>query len=409
MFFKRGSSRFAVSAGLALLVFAVLPQIAQADGKFQQWIRDFYGTAAKHGISRQTYNSVFAGIRSPDPEVLEKARYQPEFTTKVWDYLDSRVTSETIRRGKAMRRKYAPWLARIEKKYGVDRDILLAIWSIETIYGEYLTRPGAVHHIGRALATLAYADRRRAKYARTQLVAALKIVEKGDIRPKGLVGSWAGAMGHTQFIPTSYHAWAVDIDGDGRRDVWNSPPDALASSANLLKRNGWVAGKTWGYEVVLPRGFNTKLERRDGLKISDFAARGVKRANGKPFPRANDSAVLRLPAGAKGPAFLMLRNFYILKRYNNADKYALAVGHLADRIAGGGPLVQEWPRGYKPLNEEERREVQIRLSKFGFYKGEIDGNIGSGSRKAIQQFQKQKGMVPDGFPSRKVLDKLRAS
>jgi len=404
-FFRK--SMLAIGAAAFVAAYSAMP--AKADPKFRKWIADFYSVAAKSGISKATYNSVFAGVTEPDPLVLERANFQPEFNSKVWDYLDARVTKFTVSTGQEHRKKYHKTLSLIENRYGVDRDILLAIWSIETIYGEYLTRPNAVHHIGRALATLAYADKRRAKYARTQLVAALKIVQNGDISADQLVGSWAGAMGHTQFIPTSYQAWAVDIDGNGKRDVWNSPEDALASAANLLKKNGWVPGQTWGYEVALPKGFNTGLADKNGYKIRDFQKMGVTRPNGKPFGNLSSNAVLKFPGGTNGPAFLMMKNFYVLKRYNNADKYALAVGHLADRIAGSGPIIQNWPRGYIPLDDDERMEAQKHLLRLGFYDGEIDGNIGSGSRKAILEFQKSKGMTPDGFPSRKVLDKLRVS
>lgn len=407
-----GLSKKIISISFSVAVSTVvltIPSQALADAGFRKWINSFASVAAKNGIKRSTYNSVFKGVTKIDEEVLTKARYQPEFVSKVWDYLDSRVTSWTIETGQQKRVELKSWLDKIEAKYGVDRDILLAIWSMESSYGQYLERPGAVHHIGRALATLAYKDKRRRKFARQQLIAALKIIQNGDISAKGMVGSWAGAMGHTQFIPTSYQAWAVDINGDGKRDVWNFAPDALASSANLLKKNGWVKGQTWGYEVKLPRGFNTKRANKNGFTIGDFKKMGVKRANGKPFPRNKDKAVLKLLGGKTGPAFLMLKNFYVLKRYNNANKYALGVGHLADRIQGGGPLVQEWPRGYKSLSETERKEVQKKLAALGFYKGDIDGNIGSGSRKAIKKWQQKAGLTPDGFPSRVVLDKLRKS
>ena len=400
----------ALKTGVAAVgLSAVLAGAAHADAGFQKWISEFYSVAAKSGISRNTYNSVLGGVQQIDPLVLERANYQPEFTSQIWDYLDARVTKFTVAEGQRLRQQYKRWFDVIEKRFGVDRDILLAIWSIETIYGDYLTRPNSTHHIGQALATLAYKDRRRAKYARTQLIAALKIVQNGDIPAEGLRGSWAGAMGHTQFIPTSYQAWAVDIDGNGRRDVWNFPPDALASSANLLRKNGWVSGQTWGYEVTLPKGFNAKLADKDGYTVRDFEKMGVKRANGRPFANHGSKAVLKFPGGTKGPAFLMLRNFYVLKRYNNADKYALAVGHLADRIAGAGPIIQQWPRGYVPLDDDERFEAQKHLKRLGFYDGEVDGNIGSGSREAIREFQKRAGMKPDGNPSRKLLQRLRSS
>lgn len=395
----------AVALSGVLLFSANAP--ANADAGFRKWIKDFYSVAAKNGIKRSTYDAAFKGVRTPDPEVISKAKYQPEFVAKMWDYLDSRVTSWTINTGQQKRVELDGWLDKIEATYGVDRDILLAIWSMESTYGEYLKRPGTTHHIGRALATLAYKTRKK-KFARQQLISALKIIQNGDISADKMYGSWAGAMGHTQFIPTSYQAWAIDINKDGKRDVWNFAPDALASSANLLKKNGWVKGQTWGYEVKVPRGFNKRLANRDGYRISDFVKMGIKRANGKPFANKNLKAVLKFPGGKAGPGFLMLRNFFVLKRYNNADKYALTVGHLADRIKGGKPFVQKWPRGYKSLSEPERKEVQTKLLSLGFYKGEIDGNIGSGSRKAIKAWQERVGMTPDGFPSRKVLDKLRS-
>jgi membrane-bound lytic murein transglycosylase B len=409
MAFGKAFNHFSKIVGLGLLLGSASAGNSLADAGFKKWIGGFYSVAAKSGISKKTYNSVFAGVSEPDELVLERANFQPEFTSQVWDYLDARATKFTIARGQELRIQYKKWFDIIERKYGVDRDILLAIWSIETIYGEYLTRPNSTHHIGQALATLAYKDKRRSKFAREQLIAALKIVQNGDISADKLRGSWAGAMGHTQFIPTSYQAWAVDIDGDGRRDVWDTVPDALASSANLLMKNKWVRGQTWGYEVVAPNRFKSSLIDKSGYKIRDFAKMGFKRPNGKPFGNLSSNAVLKFPGGTNGPAFLMMKNFYVIKRYNNADKYALAVGHLADRIAGGGPIIQQWPRGYVPLDDDERFEAQKHLARLGFYDGEIDGNIGSGSRKSIKDFQKKVGMKVDGHPSREVLDRLRKS
>ncbi len=240
----------------------------------------------------------------------------------------------------------------------------------------------------------------------TEVLSAMKIVQAGDVSAKNLTGSWAGAMGHTQFIPTSYLAWAVDVDGDGHRNVWTSPPDALASAANLLKKNGWETGKTWGYEVALPAGFDTRLEGRDGITLAKWMKLGVKRARGGGFPRPGDEAVLKLPAGNKGPAFLMVRNFYVLKRYNNADKYALTVGLLADELAGHGGLVNDWPRGYEPLDEAGRKEMQRHLQQLGHYDGEIDGKFGPASKKAVLEYQQRHGMNQDGFPSKALLDRL---
>ena len=381
--------------------------LTAADADFQKWIQDFYPTAAKSGITKDTYDAVFSGVDTPDPGVLKAARYQPEFIAQVWDYMDNRVTEGAVRQGQALAAEYAKWLDIIETRFGVSRYVLLAIWSIESSYGAVLQKESVLRNVARSLATLAYADPKRSKFARTQLISAMQIVQDGDIGVQGLKGSWAGAMGHTQFIPTSYQKWAVDIDGDGKRNVWTSPPDALASAANLLSDNGWQTGKTWGYEVQLPEGFDYKLVEQEGLTLRQWSKMGVRRVAGKTFPRPDDKAILKLPGGAEGPAFLMLKNFYVIKRYNNADKYALAVGHLADRLAGFDPLVQEWPRGYKPLKEAERKEVQTKLAALGLYKGEIDGQIGSESRAAIKVYQEQNGLVPDGFASRSLLASMR--
>ena len=380
-----------------------------ADAGFKKWIRDFRGVAAQNGVRTSTYDAVFAGITSPDPEVIKSANFQPEFKSKVWDYMDNRITKSAIEKGQALKIQYKRWLDIIERRYGVDRNILLAIWSMETSYGAALERESALRSVARSLGTLAYQDKRRRKFARSQLISAMKIVQNGDVSARNLRGSWAGAMGHTQFIPTSYQTWAVDIDGDGKRNIWESVPDALASAANLLKRNGWRTGQTWGYEVRTPRGFKASKVGTKSRTLGNWSKLGIKRVKGKKFPDLNRKANIKILAGSNGPAFLMTKNFYVLKSYNNADKYALAVGHLADRIAGYDEFVVDWPRGYKRLNEEESKELQVRLLKKGFYDGEIDGKIGGGSRKAIKNYQKSVGLTQDGYASKKVLAKLRGS
>ena len=402
---RKAKTRFGMvlaAAGFSV-AFAFAAGPASADAGFQQWVAGFRSVAAKSGVSGSTYDRAFRGITAPDPEVLEKARYQPEFTAPVWDYFDNRVHENSVAVGREMARKWKPWLDRIEARYGVDRYILLAIWSMESNYGEILKNDKVMRNVVRSLATLAYGDKRRAKFARTQLVAALKILQSGDIDESHLTGSWAGAMGHTQFIPTSYQAYAVDADGNGRRDIWTSVPDALATAANLLRKNGWQSGKSWGYEVVIPAG---KLP--GGSKtLAQWESLGVERANGKAFRRGSDKAELKVPDGRAGPAFLMTRNFYVLKNYNNADKYALAVGLLADEIAGYGGLVQDWKRPFTKLSFEEKQELQQRLSANGYYDGKADGKIGDGSRSAIKAFQAQMGLTQDGHPSKEVLKFLR--
>lgn len=391
----------------AALSIVVLSSPAFADAGFKKWIRDFRGVAAQNGVRTSTYDAVFAGITSPDPEVIKSANFQPEFKSKVWDYMDNRITKSAIEKGQALKIQYKKWLDVIERKYGVDRHILLAIWSMETSYGAALERDSALRSVARSLGTLAYQDKRRRKFARSQLISAMKIVQNGDVSASNLRGSWAGAMGHTQFIPTSYQAWAVDIDGDGRRNIWESVPDALASAANLLKKNGWRTGQTWGYEVTTPRGFKTSQVGTSSRTLGEWEKRGIKRVKGKQFPDRNRKANIKVLAGPNGPAFLMTKNFFVLKSYNNADKYALAVGHLADRLAGYDEFVVDWPRGYIRLNEEEAKELQARLLQKGFYDGEIDGKIGGGSRKAIKSYQKSVGLAQDGYASKRVLSKLR--
>lgn len=377
---------------------------ARADAGFERWVASFRATAQQNGISTATFDRAFAGVTEPDPEVLEKARKQAEFVAPAWDYFDNRIQEKSISTGREMARKYKAWLDRIEARFGVDRYILLAIWSNESNYGEILQDKKAVRSVVRSLSTLAYADQRRAKFARTQLLAALKILQRGDIDVGHLTGSWAGAMGHTQFIPTSYQLYAVDMDGDGRRDIWDSVPDALATAANLLRKNGWQTGRTWGYEVALPDG---RKVSGGSMSLSKWQSAGVTRASGKPFRNGGESAELKLPDGRGGPAFLVTKNFRVIKAYNNADKYAFAVGLLADQIAGYGPLVGDWNRPFTKLSFEGKQELQERLSTLGYYDGKVDGRIGEGSKKAIRAFQARAGLAQDGYPSLEVLDWLR--
>jgi len=388
----------ATAAGLA-------PNNAKADARFQKWIADFYQTAAQSGISKATYQKAFSGVSEPDPTVLEKATYQPEFTSKIWDYVDSRVNPYTVEIGRKMAAKHARTLDAIQRQFGVDKSILLAIWSMESNYGAVLAKDERLHYVPRALATLAYADPKRGKYAKKQLIAALKILQNGDVPAREMTGSWAGAMGHTQFIPTSYLLYAVDADGNGHRDIWNSVPDALATSANLLMKNGWDAGRTWGYEVAVPASAAKQVGKTHTL--AQWAALGLKRPSGKPFKDGDSRAVLKMPAGSDGPGFLMTANFFTIKNYNASDSYALAVGLLADQIAGYGGMQQRWPRPEGALDITEKFELQTRLKTLGYYSGDVDGNFGSGSKAAIAAVQERIGMQPDGEPSLSLLHALR--
>lgn len=390
---------------LSLLLMLLLPASVWARSDFQQWLDDFRPVAGQQGVRKSTWEKAFEGIAEVDAQVLEKANYQPEFTTKIWDYLDGRVNPISISRGQLMDQVHGQTLTAVAQKFGVKRSILLAIWSMESNYGAVLEQPDRLHYVPQALATLAFADPKRKKFGRTQLVAALKILQAGDVGVDQFSGSWAGAMGHTQFIPTSYLAYGVDMDGNGRRDIWNSIPDALATAANLLHRNGWRSGKSWGYEVILPAG-GAALEGQTKL-LSEWQQLGFSRPGGRDFPRPGEKAVLKLLVGEEGPGFLMMRNFFVLKRYNNADAYALGVGLLADRLAGYPGMAQQWPRPPGSLNAEEKIELQKLLQKRGYYQGEIDGNPGKGTRAAIAEFQKRAGAEPDGVPTKSVLLKLR--
>jgi lytic murein transglycosylase len=328
---------------------------------------------------------------------------QPEFSKAPWEYLDILVTDARIEAGRAMLRTHRAAFDAMEKAYGVDRHVVAAIWGIES---NYSTAIGG-RSVLRSTATLACVGRRQ-NYFREEFLAALEILQRGDLRPEEMRGSWAGAFGPTQFMPTVFKRYAVDFDGDGRRNIVESPADVIASTANYLKRNGWHAGQTWGYEAVLPRGFDFHLADHGRVHtLAQWEQLGIRRPGGKRFPRAGDRAFLLLPAGARGPAFLMLGNFRAIMKYNPAEAYALAIGHLADRLRGGGPFVQAWPRDEQVLSRSERYEMQQRLARHGFDVGEPDGRLGSKTRSAIRAFQARAGLVPDGFASASVLERLR--
>lgn len=396
---------FLKTAGLTLaLVVSAQIAPASADAQFQRWVSQFRSTATSSGISGAVFDRAFSGVTAPDPEVLQLAQNQPEFNAPVWQYFDNQITDESVGNGRRMAQQHRRTLDAVEQRFGVDRNVVLAIWSIESRYGEALNNPRIVRNIVRSLSTLAYADQRRQKFARSQLIAALKILQNGDVDVSQMTGSWAGAMGHTQFIPTSYQTWAVDMDGNGKRDIWNSVPDALGSAANLLRQNGWRPGHAWGYEVTLPAGRKFPGGRQS---LAQWQAMGVVRANGQAYPRMNDQAELKVLEGRDGPAFLVLHNFNMLKRYNNSDRYALAVGLLSDQIAGHGQLSRDWNRPFTRLSFVETQELQKRLSAHGYYDGEIDGRIGPASREAIKALQGRIGMSADGHPSKELLTRLR--
>jgi membrane-bound lytic murein transglycosylase B len=366
------------------------------------WIAGFRGTAIAAGIRPEIYDGAMAGLRY-DPVVVERDRNQSEFTKTIWEYLDSAASDDRVENGREALRRHAGLLDRIEARFGVDKEVVVAIWGLESAYGAFR---GETPVLG-ALATLAY-DGRRGGFFRQQLLAALEIVQAGDVPAARMTGSWAGAMGHTQFIPTSYLDYAVDFEGDGRRDIWSDDPtDALASTAAYLARFGWIEGQPWGVEVQLPDGFDyTEANRRVTRLPSEWAERGVAGLDGDAVPDHGPASIL-LPAGARGAAFMIFDNFAVIERYNTADAYVIGVGHLADRIRGGGPIEGSWPRGERALVFSERQELQRRLTDAGFATRGIDGRIGPNTIDAIRSYQQAVGLVPDGHASVDLLRRLR--
>ena len=396
---------FIKTALLSMTLLAGTGMPAYADAGFQRWIANFEKTATSNGISRQTYRAVFAGVTEPDHDVIRSARFQPEFRDNAWDYMDNRVNEETVADGRRLAQQHKRLLDVIEQRFGVSRYIVLAIWSMESSYGKALEKPGSLKHVPQALATLAYLDERRAGFARQQLIGALKIVQAGHVSPKGLTGSWAGAMGHTQFMPTSYLEYAVDFTGDGRRDIWSDDPtDALASTAHYLRQNGWQPGQPWGAEVILPSGFDYNQVSKSVEKSgSQWTAMGVRTASGRPVP----SGAIIAPAGARGPAFVITQNFRAILKYNASDSYALAVSFLGDAIAGRPGIQGAWPRGDRTLSNSEKAEIQRLLMARGFDTGGADGKLGAKSVEAVKGFQRSRGMVPDGYADANLLALLR--
>jgi membrane-bound lytic murein transglycosylase B len=408
-----------LAGGAAAPSFAQHPEdpAHETDDAFRAYVESLWPDIRAAGISRPTFDRALAEIHV-DWRVLERANYQPEHEFAIGDYLARLASDARIHTGRELLDKHGDVFRNIEAAYGVDRHVLAAIWGIESNFGAGMGEHGVI----RALGMLAWKGERRVPFGKQQLIAALRIVDRGDIEPARMLGSWAGAMGHTQFIPTTYNLHAVDFDKDGRRDIWGSIPDALASTANYLKVSGWRTGFPWGFEVALPAGFDLGLLDRE-LPMADWARRSVEHASqaydsrllpAGPAPRpvsdpawAAMPATLRLPTGAKGPAFLVTGNFRAILKYNNAISYALAVGHLADRLAGGNSFTQAWPADDRPLRRREREDLQGFLLAKGYYKGEIDGLIGDQTKAALIAWQRTAGVVPDGYASDRMLELLR--
>ncbi len=372
---------------------------------FDDWKDSFRATAIAQGISAELYDREMASV-SKIPRVMELNSAQPEFTKAIWQYLESAVSEKRISDGRNNMALHEDLLAKIETAYGVDSEVIAAIWGLESSYGRIMGDYDTLS----ALATLGH-EGRRITFGRSQLIAALKILQNHYADRETLKGSWAGAMGQTQFIPTTYLAYAVDYDGDGHRDLWGNHGDVFASTANYLSRSGYIANDPWGFEVSLPEGFDYAIaDRGNRQSLAFWQGLGVTRANGTPLSDnadLNADAAIILPAGANGPAFIILQNFRAILRYNNSTSYALGISLLSDQLAGRDTsLVKPWPVQDRPLNLEERKALQQALRDKGYNPGPVDGIIGAGTRKALRQWQKDQGLPADGYASALILARL---
>lgn len=390
------------SALLAALFCGLLSLPASADASFDRCLVELRDEAPKRGVERELFDLHTRSLQ-PDLSVLAQLDYQPEFRTPIWDYMAGLVDDERVADGSAMLERWHTTLQAVEAQFGVDAATVVAVWGVESDFGRNFGKRPLVS----SLATLSCFGRRQS-YFRGEFFTTLRIIGNGDVDAARLTGSWAGAFGHTQFMPSTFNRVAVDFDGDGRRDLIDSIPDALASTANFLAKAGWISGQPWGFEVAIPAGFDASLAGRHNKRsLVAWARLGVQRIDGVPLPPTTDAAALLLPAGEGGPAFIVLKNFDALYSYNAAESYALAIAHLSDRLRGGGGFVRPWPTEDPGLSRAERREVQTLLARLGYPVGEIDGVIGKNTREAIQDVQRQNGLEPDGRAGRNMLNVLR--
>ena len=395
-------ARFRPVPALALAAALSLSSMAPALANSADFVRGLWPQAEARGVSRSAFEAAFSGY-SYIPKIMELTQKQPEFSQTVQQYIDKRVTAAQAKKGQAMRSEWNQTLTGSQQRWGVQPEIVLAIWGMETNFGGFMGGENTIH----ALATLTEGGY-RSDFFREELLTALRIVSDGHVSAGNMTGSWAGAMGHTQFMPSSFMRYAVDYNGDGRKDIWNSVQDALGSTANYLHSFGWRPGETWGYEVKLPAGFDFAAARQlERAPLSQWQAMGITRVSGRAFPRPSDVGRLYMPAGASGPAFLLLPNFDVIKRYNNSDSYALAVGHLADRIIGGGGFATPWPAGDYALTKAQRAELQTLLTRAGFDAGAADGVLGPRTRAAVLAYQARAGLPADGHISGRLLETLK--
>jgi lytic murein transglycosylase len=376
-----------------LLALVCLPARAE---NFADFERALWPGAHAKGISRATFETALRGV-TPDARVIAATKRQPEYGKPVGDYINALVGHGRIERGRVKAREWAKVFDAAERKFQVERWVLIALWGMETDYGAAKDR----WDVFRSLATLAYVKYRH-PYFRDELIVAMKIMQDQHLPREKMVSSWAGAMGQSQFMPSNFVDYAIEFSGDRRVDIWSNVPDVIGSTANYLHKGHWVHGLPWGFEVIVPHGFDMMLSRGS---FAEWEKRGVRRADGKPFPHTGDG-ILFFPSGAKGPAFIVTENYAVLKEYNNSDAYAVAVGHLADRIAGGGPIKTPWPADDRPLSRDARIALQKKLAALGYKVTDFEGHIDFDLRDVIRQEQRKRGMVPDGNPTALLLGKL---
>ena len=393
--------KFKIIVSILIVSFFVLIQQGLCAEEFSSWLEELRQEARTNGISESTLHEALDNL-DPIPRVIELDRRQPEFTQTFWRYLDSRVTEKRIERGRTLLKKHKGLFDTIERRYGVQPRFLVAFWGLETNFGDYL---GSFSVIG-SLATLAH-DPRRSDFFRSELLAALSIIDDGHISAANMLGSWAGAMGQPQFMPSTFVRYAVDGDSDGRQDIWHTLPDVFASAANFLSESGWQGDKTWGREVKIPSDFNLELTGKKVKKtLAAWQNLGVRKITDQDLPKVDIEASLILPAGHAGPAFLVYNNFHTILRWNRSDFYAIAVGYLADRIIGRRPLLSFRPASEQPLSRNQVEKIQELLIARGYDPGGIDGVIGSQTRLAIKEFQRTAKLPADGHPSAELLEIL---
>lgn len=391
------------------LLLLSLPASAQPMESFERFIVSFRSKAVASGVSAQVYDAAMSGL-TPDSKVPNLVSSQPEFTTTMWDYIEGRVSAGRIERGRAAIERNSELFARVGQAYGVDPYILGAIWGMETDYGSVLGDSGLIRPIVRSLATLVHQRRSRLAEDELDLIAALKLVQQGPLDANSLVGSWAGAIGHLQVNPSNVLAHGTDGDGDGRVDLHNSLPDALATSARVLRSLGYQPGIDWGMEVVVPADFDYLLATRTQMRpVAFFAERGITRVGGRQFSDPNLPVFLYVPAGKDGPKFLLTQNYLALKGYNFSDSYAMSVAHMTDRLKGGSRFADDWPRDTAFPNLAQRKGIQESLIRLGLYQGAIDGRLGPITQEAYAKFQASRGEVADGFITRAAFEALAAA